>query len=50
MNDTNKEFSQEEDFGVKLGKLGATWALLKTVQLQQDPQPYLQFFACDNES
>lgn len=50
MNDTNKEFSQEEDFGVKLGKLGATWALLKTVQLQQDPQPYLQFFACGNES
>ncbi|SCU88862.1 LADA_0E12464g1_1 [Lachancea dasiensis] len=39
---------EESDYGIKLGKLGVMWALLKTLQLQDNKTPYLTSFNCDN--
>ncbi|SCV05948.1 LANO_0H18712g1_1 [Lachancea nothofagi CBS 11611] len=39
---------ENSDFGIKLGKLGVTWALLKTLQLQENQTLLLTDLNCDN--
>ncbi|SCU84312.1 LAFA_0D09274g1_1 [Lachancea sp. 'fantastica'] len=40
--------TESRDFSLRLGRLGVTWALLKTVQLQESQTAYLGYLKCDN--
>ncbi|CEP60418.1 Syo1p LALA0_S01e10440g [Lachancea lanzarotensis] len=40
--------TEDKDLSLRLGKLGVTWALLKTVQVQESQAAYLERLQCDN--